>query len=192
MKAIYSIFVVLFAALLIAGCGGSSSMTSTDEGDIPDWFLDTPQDDNYIFAANTATSRDMQLAIDKASADARAEIGRQMEAKVEGIQKNFSEEVGEGENATLLQQMTQATKTIVSTQLAGSSIAKKEVLQDGDNWRAYVLMQQPIGAAANAFMQSLQNNEEMYTRFRSSQAFDELEKSVEEYEKWKQEQKNFD
>ena len=45
----------------------------------------------------------------------RAEVARQVEVKLQGIQKKFDEEVGAGENSTLLQQFTQATKTVVST-----------------------------------------------------------------------------
>jgi len=40
----------------------------------------------------------------------------------------------------------------------------------------------PIGAASQALMQRVRANEQMYTRFRASQAFDELQKEVERYE----------
>ena len=191
MKKTFYFVTILFLSYLVSGCGGNSKdFTKADTGDIPEWFTNTPQDPNYIFAPTTAASQDMQLAIDKAVTFGRAEIGRQMETKVNGIQKKFEEEVGAGDNATLLQQFTQATKTIVSVSLSGSSIKEKKIVKDGNIWRAYVLVQYPIGAANDALMQQIKKNNEMYTRFRSTQAFDELDKEVQKYEEFKSKQKS--
>ena len=130
----------------------------------------------------------MDLAVQKASTDARAEIGRQMELKVNALQKKFAEEVGSGEGSQLLEQFTTATKTVVSTELTGSKITKKEISQDGNNYRAYVLAEYPIGAAQQAFLKQISKNEELYTRYRSSEAFKELDEDVKKYEEWKKTQ----
>lgn len=184
MKRLLLVALLFAAAIMYTGCG-SSSLPKTDEGDIPDWFLNTPEDPNYLFSPATATSKDMQLAVDKASTDGRAEIGRQVETRIQALQKKFDEEVGVGEDAQLLQQFTQATKTVVSTSLSGSKISKKEIVKDGENWRAYVLVQYPLGAANEALLNQIKKNEQMYTRFRSSQTFEELDKEVEKYEEFK-------
>ena len=106
-----------------------------------------------------------------------------------GLWKSFNEEIGTGEDPTLLEQFTQATKTVVSTSLTGSKVTKKEIIEDGDNYRAYVLVQYPIGSASEELLKQLKKNEELYTRFRASQAFDELEDEVKKYEEWKEKQK---
>lgn len=180
-----TILLAILAMAFLAGCGSSTSLPSTDEGEIPAWYLNTPEDPNYFFAVASSTSRDLQLSVDKATTDARADLGRQVELKLSGLQKKFDEEVGVGENATLLQQFTSATKTVVSTTLTGSKIIKKDVKRDGDNFRAYVLVQYPIGASNEALLNQLKSKEELYTRFRSSQAFKELEDEVTKYEEWK-------
>ncbi len=185
-KWILFILPVLSAAII--GCGGSKSLQSAGTGDIPDWYVNPPQDPNYLFAANTQTSQDMQLAIDKATEAARADIGRQMQVKVEGLQKRFSEETGTGNDAQLLQMFTQAEKTVVSTSLEGSRVKQQKIVKDGSLWRAYVLVQYPIGAANEALMQQIKNNNQMYTRFRASQTFKELQDEVDKYEKSQQEQ----
>lgn len=188
MKQLFTLFTFVSLIVFLGACSSSKSLPSTDEGDIPDWYLDTPEDPNYLYAANTGTSKDMDLAVQKAATDARAEIGRQMEVKVKALQKKFAEEVGTGNNSQLLEQMTSATKTVVSTELNGSKIVKKEIFKDGNNYRAYVLAEYPIGAAQQAFMKQISKNEELYTRFRSSQAFKELEDEVTKYEEWKKNQ----
>jgi hypothetical protein len=169
-------FLAVFMLSFLIGCGASTNTTS--EGDIPAWYLQEPNNPDYLFAAASATSKDLQLAIDKATTDARANIAQQVQLKLEGLQKSFTEEVGTGENANLLEQFTTATKTVVATELTGSQVEKKEVIQDGDLFRSYILVKYPIGAAGQALLGQLKNKEELYTRFRSSQAYKELEEEI--------------
>ncbi|MFH0733967.1 MAG: LPP20 family lipoprotein [bacterium] len=174
----YLLFTLLAMTLIMWNCGGSQPLPETEKNEIPEWFMTPPEDPNYFYAVTTSTSKDMQLAIDKATTDARAKIAQQVEIKIQGLQKKFDEEVGAGENTTLLQQFTQATKTVVNTSLTGSKVKEKKIYQDGKNWRAYVLLEYPIGAANTALMQQLQKQEELYTRFRSSQTFKELDEEM--------------
>lgn len=179
------LFLVPILGVVIVGCGGSQSLQSAGTGSIPKWYVEVPHDPNHLFAANTQTSEDMQLAVDKATEAARADIGRQLQVRVEGLQKRFAEETGTGNNAQLLQLFTQAEKTVVSTTLEGSRVKERKILRDGTLWRAYVLVEYPIGAANEALMQQLRNNNQMYTRFRASQAFKELQDEVSRYDKYK-------
>ncbi len=177
--------IIVSACLAVWGCGGSKSMSDCE---VPDWYLNVPQDPNYLLSAKSATSQDMQLAIDKATTDARTEIGRQADLKVQGLQKKFDEEVGVSTDPQLLQQFTQANKTVVSTSLTGSRVKTQKVCKDANSWRSYILVEYPIGAANQALMEQLKKNEQMYTRFRSSQAFKELDDEVQKYEEWKKQQ----
>ena len=187
MKKFMMLLVPILGAAMI-GCSGSQSMQSTATGDIPVWYSNIPQDPNYLFAANSQTSQDMQLAVDKATEGARADIARQLQTKVEGLQKRFTEETGTGSDAQLLQMFTQAEKTVVDETLTGSTVKNQKIVKDGSMWRAYVLVQYPIGAANTALMQQIKNNNQMYTRFRASQAFKELQNEVDKYNKDKQDQ----
>lgn len=180
-------FVILMAAGII-GCGGSKGLQTADTGDVPDWYMNPPQDPNYLYAANTQSSQDMQLAVDKATTAARADIGRQIELRIQGLQKRFTEETGTGNDAQLLQMFTQAEKTVVSTTLNGSRVKSHQINKDGGLWRAYVLVEYPIGAANQAFMDQLKKNDQMYTRFRASQTFKELDDEVQKYEDFKKQQ----
>ena len=172
----------------IIGCGGSQSLQSAGTGDIPDWYMKVPQDSIYLLSPNSQASQDMQLAVDKAMAGGRADIGRQLEVKIEGLQKRFTEETGTGNDAQLLQMFTEAEKTVVSTTLNGSKAKNQKIVKDGDLWRAYVLVEYPIGAANEALLQQIKNNEQMYTRFRATETYKELQDEVDKYNKFKQEQ----
>lgn len=171
--------------LFAAGCASSNALQKASASDVPDWYTNIPQDPNYLFAVASATSQDMQLAIDKAVVNARTEIARQTEVKVSGIQKRFDEEVGMGENSQLMQQFTQASKTVVSTSLTGSRVRSQKTSKDGTIWRGYVLMEYPIGAASQALLNQLSGNNLMYTQFKATQAYKELDEEVQKYEEWK-------
>jgi hypothetical protein len=190
MRTLTQFFAAAFLMVLVMSCGGGSKQTmqTTTEGDIPDWYLNKPEDPNFLYEPATATSQDMQLAVDKAVQAGRTGIGRQVETKIQGIQKRFQEETGVGEDAQLLDQFTSASKTVVSTSLTGSKEINKKIIKDGKMWRAYVLVQYPLGAAQEAFKAQVQKKEQLYTRFRATQVYKEMDDDVTKYEQWKKEQ----
>lgn len=184
-----AILLGMFAIFMI-GCGGGGPETTEEKqlSTLPDWYVNVPQDPNFLFSAATATSRDMQLAVDKAKQQARLDVASQLDVKIKGLTKKFDEEVGLNEDSELLASFTQASKSVVSTTLQGSRVDKQEILTEGSLFRAYVLMQLPWGDARAEMLSKIKNTQNLYTRFRASQAFNELDKEVEEYENWKKEQ----
>jgi ribosome-associated translation inhibitor RaiA len=190
-------FALTLVLVLFVACGSSSETTdinpdASEEAieNMPDWMTNPPEDPNHLFATATSTSRSMQTAIDKAETSARGDIATSIQTKFSSLTKQFQEEVGTGSDSELLSQFTQAQKEVVSQVLNGSSVRERDVVTDQGIYRAYVLMEMPIGKAASELMSRLQQNQDMYTRFRSSQAFEELEKEVEKYEEFLEEQKN--
>jgi hypothetical protein len=179
---------VPFFALAVGaiGCASGTALQKASPSDIPEWYTSIPQDPNYFFAVATATSQDMQLASDRAAVAARAEIARQTEAKVSGLQKRFDQEVGLAENSQLMQQFTQATKTVVSESLSGSRIKFQKPCKDGSVWRSYVLVEYPIGAANQALLGQIRANDLMRTQFEATKAYKELDEEVQKYEEKKE------
>jgi hypothetical protein len=188
MRTFFLTVFVSFSLMLVSGCGGSKSLQSASECDVPDWYNNIPQDPNYLFAANTATSQDLQLAVDKATAGGRTEISRQVDVKISGLQKKFDEEVGVSQDAQLLQQYTDVKKLVVSNSLTGSRVKYQKQCKDGSIWRSYVLVEYPIGAPNQALIEAIKKNEQMYTRFQSSKSFKELDEEVAKYEDLKKQQ----
>ena len=187
-----NVILVLLSLLLIAGCAGKVKTTSiTQEAtqkvieSIPDWYLDPPSDPNFLFATGSATSRDMQLARDKAADQARMGIAKTVETKFNGLSKRFQEEVGTGEEAQYLDMFTQASKAVVSTVLSGATIDEADLRNEEGVFRAFVLMKMPIGASSQALLSKLKQQEQLYTRFRSGQVFQELEEETKKFQEWK-------
>lgn len=174
-------YVILALFFQIQGCGGKSAMG-------PDWFLNPPKDKDYIYASATDSSSNMQYAIDKASSLARDQIANTIGTKVMSMFKRFREEVGEGETPEFMTMTTNVSKQVVSEVISGTEVVKKEVSQKGNVFHAYVLMRMPIGEANSALMARIKANQNLYTRYRASQAFKELNDDVEKYEKFKRQQ----
>ena len=171
----------IVVGMAFVGCGTSGGGGGDMPENVPQWYLNTPQDPNYVYAAQTATSQRMQVAIDKATTAGRGDLAASLETKIESMTKSFTEEI----NGEMRDSYTEAQKEITSKVLRGTSPKEKKVFrEDNGTWRAYVLMELPVGKAAQEFLSKMNSNEgEMYTRFRSSQAFKEMKEAVDEYEK---------
>jgi hypothetical protein len=168
---------IAFVAVGLAACGGSQAVSKKEN--VPEWYTNPPEDPNHVFAAQSATSQKMQVAVDKAMTGARGEMATNLETEVNEMNKSFTEEIGD----EMRQQFVETQKTVTSRVLRGTSAAEKEVVQKGNGtYRAFVLMEMPIGKAAKELMSKVEQNGEMYTRFRASQAFKEMQEAIEEYE----------
>ena len=190
MRTTMMVALFVFVAVALVGCGGGQqTVQTTATGDMPAWYPNPPQDPLYLRAANSQASQDLQVAIDKASAGARVDLGRILEVKVSGLQKKFEEETGVGQDAQLLMQFTQASKIVVSTTMNGSKMKDQKTVKDGAMWRAYVMMELPIGVANETLMAEIKKNKDLYTRFQSSQAYKDLDTEVQKYEESKKETK---
>lgn len=176
-------------AMLAAACGSAPTPVTTtvsNQGavvsDIPQWFTTVPTDLNMLYQPATSESRDLQLAINKATADGRNGIAQQMETRFQGLSERFQEETGLGADAELLDQFRTAYRGVVNQTLNGSRVGRQEIRNNGVTYRAYVLVEMPIGAANQALMQRIRSNERMFTRFRAAQAFEDLDRQVKAYE----------
>ena len=186
MKKLFA--VVLILVLLVLGCA-SKGVTKVGDIEIPDWYLNPPPtDENYIYGKATATSVDLQIAIDKAKQGARMDIAENLESHIMGLIKKFEEEVGGVEEGEFLQQFTQVSKNVVDQTLVGSRENKTKVKEEGKGFRAFVLMELPIGKAREALLKLLSSseNENLYTRFRASQSFQELKEEIESLREYKE------
>lgn len=139
-----------------------------------------------IAAVGIGNSRNTALALDKAKNRARQELASIIQSKVDSLRKDFQEEIGEGKSAEFNALFSAASKTLVSQELRGS--VPKDIkydIKDGLT-SAYALMILDPKVLADAFAAQANTQRHLYTRFRASQAFSELDKDLEKYEEWKQ------
>ncbi len=195
-RALILVSLFAFVLLLAVGCGSNKPATTTGPAtdsrveNVPDWYMNKHEDPNYHFGTGTGTSRDMQVARDKAMQNALQQISSEIEQKFEGLRKMFQEEVGTADESHYLEQFTQTSQSVASQVLRNAKMEDSEFQNEDGVYRAYVLYSLPVGATLEDLNNRLSQEEEMYTRFRSSQAFDEMDKQIQEYEEFKQQQGN--
>ena len=194
-------------ALFAAGCASSPNATPPAPGspgyqapvppanqqlvqDLPKWFLDPPRNaPNFIVEPATATSGDLQVALDKAQLDGRNRIAQQLEVKYSSLGKRFQEETGAAAGGSaagtseLVDQWSQTVKATVNQSLVGSRAREQTVKPEGAGFRAYVLMEMPVGKANQNLLNQIREQQSLYTRLRATQAFRELEGEVASYQK---------
>ena len=156
--------------------------------DAPDWYTHPARENDRLIGVATATSRDLQTAVDKAKQDSRVDIARQLDVRVAGLSKRFVEDTGLDADAELLCKFTQVSKTVVSDSLNGTRLTKQKLDREGGTYRAYVEMEMPIGEANARFLEKIRSQERLHTRVRASEAFEELDREVQAYEEWKRKQ----
>ena len=172
MRAMMCAAFIAIVLVIFIGCAATKG----------DWrTIEIPTDSTMLFANGLGESANLQLAIDKAAMNARTEIGRQLELKLNDLQKLFAEEIG-NTDPELRTMYTAATKQVVSLVLKGSKIRQQKYREVKGRYEAITQVEYPIGAANAVLMDEIRKNDSLYTEFKASKAFKELEAEVEKYE----------
>jgi hypothetical protein len=193
-------FIILTITLaLFYGCAGSSGkQTSVDMPsqnrasspetpmDVPSWYANAlPEDDKYIYSTGESTSRQMNIAVQKATQQARVNLGQQLTSSIQSLTESMVEEAGMEDNTQLTEFYSQASKNVSNTTLSGSAVLKKYPYKmSSGKYRAYILVglkKEAFNMAAAKEVTSLINKnkeEAMYANFKKTQAFDRLEAAV--------------
>lgn len=183
------LLILAFLSQFLMFCGGSKQVVQTQqpvsESPCPSWFDNVPQHPDTLFAAATATSRDLQMAITRAQQQSRANIASQVEVRLDGMNKQFQEETGIGQDADYASVMSTVIKEVVSQTLNGCKAKYQVTKKEGEIWRACVLMSYPIGAANARFLQNLKKQQQIEQRIRATDAFKELDEEVQKYKQEK-------
>lgn len=147
--------------------------------DAPKWVAQPPVDATAIFATGTASSSDMQMAMDRAMLAAKRELANQLNAKLSSKMTEFVSEVGGANDAQLNRQVEIATKNVVTdANLAGFRREDSKVVAQGSQFRAYVLLRYPLGDANRILMNQVKQNSQLEAKVRASKAFQDLEKEI--------------
>lgn len=184
LKTILSILILP----VLAACGSSETVVSTSAG--PNWYFNPPQDtEEYFYSAGLAESTRMGTAMQSAQVNARQAMAAKLEIKVSALQKTFTEEVQSGPNANYASTFSNAGEQLINSTMNGVSRDRAECVElnpertgGNVNQRCYVLVRMPVGQARSVLENALSKDEELYTKFKASKAFEELQERLHEIE----------
>ena len=173
------LILLILSALFLVACGGGSKKKPA--GPVrawePDWY-GMPGDATYVFAYGNATFQSRAAAETSARNQALAEAAMQVEVHVQTMTKDFISEAGIN-NPEVLSMVESVTKTVASQTFSGAFRSRHDVavLPDGRH-HAFVQWAIPKEQINRDFVDRVSREQALYTRFRASQAFEELERSV--------------
>lgn len=145
----------------------------------PEWFTKPLCPAEAICATATAISLDMQLAIDKATLDAKYILADKMKGGISAKLSSFIEQVGGVDDPKLNTESVKVIKNIITNiSTNGYEISQQEVLPSKQGFRAYVLAKYPLGDANRLLVSEATKNKTLSSRVSANKAFKNLELEI--------------
>ena len=152
--------------------------------DLPSWYSSPPIDEFSIYATGGAASSDLQFAEDKAVLAAKRAMADRVNGRISSKLKEFLSESGAGENTQVQAESERVTTNLITeVNLAGYTITQKKFIPAGQQYRAYVLLQYPLGSANRILVDQVNKNSILQGKVPASKAFQELEKDIQDARK---------
>lgn len=186
MRHMVMVAVVALVAASLAGCATREVTSQATPFEIMQEKANAITDAGGLAAVGIGTSRTISLALDKAKTRGRTELAHILETKVDSLKKDFTEEIGEGEAAEYNALFSAASKSVAHQILRGSVPKDLKYETAGGTTTAWALMVQDPKVIADAFADQKNSAQALYTRFRASQAFAELDEEIEKFEDFKE------
>ena len=182
------------AALALSACSSQGTITQAvvieEQRELvekqiermPKWFTKIPVKDESIFAVGTAVTPDLQLSYDIAVLNAKTTLADRINGKVRSQTKNFIAKVGSTDlDVATLNEVEKVTKNIIAdVDVAGYAVSEAEVVPDGTQYRAFVLLEYNDLEANKIIVNRLRKDRLLYSKLRSNKAFQELDKAVDD------------
>ncbi len=183
---------IMASTLILIGCASKGGPDLSPEASrktiksAPDWMLNPPHKEGFVQHASTATSQDMQMALDKARTTAATTLAGLIESEWNGLIKRAQEETGLAENSTIIDQFSNTQEQIISNRLQDMRVAKRKLLEEKTDdgrriYRAYILVEYDQGAAQKRLLAQIKADEQLYNAMRATELFEEMEDKVEAY-----------
>lgn len=174
---------LLLILLVLAGCCKDKvqvQVQGTPE-EYPPWYL-SQDDPDYVCAYGFATKANQRASVESARENAMQEIAYYVEARVTTMLKDYIQEAGEV-SPQVLSLTESAAKTVSEAKFSGVITGKLDTRQvevDGDTrYKSYIQLKVPAKQVNKGVYDFVRSEEAMYSEFKASQAFQELERSLE-------------
>jgi hypothetical protein len=139
----------------------------------PSWYTKPPKATDILYEKASAKSGDMQMAINKATTLARAQLALSIQNEINATMKLYADDLGQEASVV-------TSQDAILANLTGVQEEDTKIVIEGDKYVAYVLIRYPIGEFNKLLTQKLNTNANVKTKLRAKKAFDDLEKKIEE------------
>ena len=157
-----------------------SAQVENQIDEMPSWYTSIPKDEDAVYAVGTAVTPDLQLAVDIAVLSAKTTLADRVDSRIRSQMKMFKTKLGATDFDSRVQNnFEQVTRNLIAdADVAGYTIKENVIVQNGTQYRAYVLLEYK-NAVANAVIKTrIQQNEVLLDKLRETKAFKELDANV--------------
>jgi len=147
---------------------------------IPTWYLSHPKSEDNIYSSGTAVTPDMQLAMDIAVLNAKTTLADRINGRLSSKTKNFISRIGSNDlDAAVAMDIQRVTTNLIAdVDVAGYAVEKSKVVQDGPQYRAYVLLAYSDREANKILINRLRKERMLLDKLQATNAYKDLEESV--------------
>ena len=130
------------------------------KNNIPEWYkTENVKSDDELIVAATAYSKDMNVAVDKATMNARIELANRLSVKVDSLVRETTiEDTGKKKNAET--SYDRVTKLVTKQVLSMYNRDKLYLAKEGEGYRAFVLLKMPVDEARKIVAGAVRNSRE--------------------------------
>ena len=181
---------LMISSGLLFGCAvpdGNDDVSSTKKeisvksslDHTPAWYANPPFTKDELFVSGTGTSADMQIAMDKAILVAKRALAEQIASYISTMTRQIAKEVNVKGKNILNQSLENISKTAaVNVNIGGFNKESSKIVQNGEMYRAFVLISFPKEEAKRALLMQIKNESELNNALRKSKSLNELEASL--------------
>jgi hypothetical protein len=149
---------------------------------VPDWFVEQEEKEGSIFSTGTGAAPDIQLSVDIAVLNAKTVLADRLNGKLSSMTKNFVSKVGQSsKDIGVIEELEKTTRNLIAEiDVSGYKVAKMEVNPVGNQFRTFVQLEYNEEVAEKILMQKLMKERNKLSKYRSKEAFEELDEKIEE------------
>jgi len=188
-------YAVLPIMAVMASCAGNKEAlidNSTVEGQVaevqrtnsivPDWFVDLEEAEGSIFSTGTGAAPDIQLSVDIAILNAKTVLADRLNGKLSSMTKSFISKIGQSNKELgVIEELEKTARNLIAeVDVSGYKVSKMEVNPVGTQFRTFVQLEYNEETAEKILMQKLMKQRNKLSKYRSKEAFEELDEKVEE------------
>ena len=180
--------VIVVSLLLVGFWGCAAGPIATQNDPFADLQKQATKimNDGGVAVVGDAIGQDHSVAKDKAIMSAQGRMAESFEVKVDRLKKRFFEEIGDN-NPEINQSYTDVMKTVASVTLIGAIPVDTRYYNEPKTKKPHygVLLAINPKVINESILNEMSKKPKLYERFRASQAFEDLQKEIDNYKKEK-------
>jgi hypothetical protein len=158
-----------------------SKQVETQISNMPKWYTDIPKEEDAVYAVGTAKTPDLQLAVDIAVLSAKTTLADRVDSRIRSQLKTFKSKLGTTDfDSNVAEEFEQVTKNLIAdADVAGYTVKENVIVQNGTQYRAYVLLEYKNEVANKVIMTRLAKNNVLLSKLKATKAWEDLDIAVE-------------